>query len=373
MVGAKRPKNIDPHGKGIRIRIRNKGQVYTEILPGDYFNARDLTAAERRRDEIKARLRLGLPVSPGEESDNSLFIDDAQEYLNSLDVDYSTSLDYEGILNQHWLPLFGGRITGEIPTREIKTALAKMDLSPKRKRNILVPLRGVFDHAEVQPNPAAAVKIKTRKSQKPKIERFRPHERDAIMAAIDAMGDPQVSGYFALLFGCGLRPSGEPLGLQWSDWDGERLRIHRTIVRRKFTDTKTHEERLVYVPAWVRPYINNLPSRFKGEWLFLNSQGNHYRDSDTFNDRWQRAFQTKAIKRDLKLAYRIPYVCRHTRAAELLSTGVEPARAAKQLGHTVEMFFRIYSEWIEEYAKSSDDDLEGFTKSVPELSKVELD
>lgn len=365
----RRPKNLDPHGGGIRIRIRHKGKTHQEILPGNFFNARDLAAAERRRDEINARLRLGLPVNPGDASENNIFLQDAQDYLNALDVDYSTSLDYEGILNKHWLPLFGNRISREIPTKDIKTALNKTGLSQKRKRNLLIPLRGVFDHAGVKPNPAA---IKIKKGQKPKVQRFLPEERAAIMSAIDGMGDPQISAYFALLFGCGLRPSGEPLGLKWADWDGKKLHIHRTIVRRRFTDTKTHEARRVYVPKWVHPYIKALPSRFKGEWLFLNSQGNHYRDSDTFNATWQAAFETKRIKRDLKLEYRIPYVCRHTRAAELLSTGVEPAKAAKELGHTLEMFFRTYSEWIDEYAQSSDDELEGYRERfVPDLSSVE--
>lgn len=56
------------------------------------------------------------------------------------------------------------------------------------------------------------------------------------------------------------------------------------------------------------------------------------------------------------VAYRIPYTCRHTHAAELLSMGVEPGRAAAQLGHSLEMFFRTYSEWIDEYSKGEDTD-----------------
>ena len=34
--------------------------------------------------------------------------------------------------------------------------------------------------------------------------------------------------------------------------------------------TKTHEDRRVYVLEWVRPYLNRLPFRIRGEWLFLN-------------------------------------------------------------------------------------------------------
>jgi hypothetical protein len=41
-------------------------------------------------------------------------------------------------------------------------------------------------------------------------------------------------------------------------------------------------------------------------------------------------------------------------AAELLSAGIDPADAANQLGHSAEMFLRVYSEWIDGYAKNKD-------------------
>ena len=36
----------------------------------------------------------------------------------------------------------------------------------------------------------------------------------------------------------------------------------------------------------------------------------------------------------------------HTKASEMLMSGVEPAFAAKQLGHTTEMFLNTYADWI---------------------------
>ena len=38
----------------------------------------------------------------------------------------------------------------------------------------------------------------------------------------------------------------------------------------------------------------------------------------------------------------------------MLSTGVDPGDAAKQLGHTLAMFYQTYSEWIEEYSGKRD-------------------
>ncbi len=64
-----------------------------------------------------------------------------------------------------------------------------------------------------------------------------------------------------------------------------------------------------------------------------------------------------------RLRYRTPYKCRHTRAAELLTKGVKPAWAAKQLGHTMKMFFERYASWIDD-----DDSSEIAKLAVPKLS-----
>ena len=43
---------------------------------------------------------------------------------------------------------------------------------------------------------------------------------------------------------------------------------------------------------------------------------------------------------------------RHTRATELISKGVIPAKAAKQLGHDKEIFSKIYSNYLPGYDES---------------------
>lgn len=376
MVERRRPKGIEPHGKGIRIRIQHKGKKYQKTIHGNYYSKSDLAAAEQERNRLKSRLALGLPIDEHEDSEFTLFAEDAQQYLNNHDTDYSTAIEYEKALNRYWLPTLGNRISQDIPTKEIKALLATFDISRKTKRNILVPLRGVFDHAEVKPNPAD---IKIKPPAKTKIHRYRPKESQAVMEAIEKRNDVFANCYFALLLGGGLRPGGEPLGLQWPDWDGARFHIQRTIVRGQIkSTTKNHEERYVYIPKWVRPYINALPSRFSSAWLFPHPKpkkkgaDTHLYDARDYNSIFREIFNDKTIKHDLKLSWQRPYVLRHTRAAELLSTGVEPVRAAQQLGHSLEMFYRIYSELIEEFRRDNDEDLEGFDrKTAPELPRKE--
>src|SRR5690625_7894973 len=40
------------------------------------------------------------------------------------------------------------------------------------------------------------------------------------------------------------------------------------------------------------------------------------------------------------------YTPRHTYATIMLEEGVNPAYAAEQLGHSLQMFFQIYAKWI---------------------------
>ena len=47
------------------------------------------------------------------------------------------------------------------------------------------------------------------------------------------------------------------------------------------------------------------------------------------------------------MRYRRPYNCRHTYATAMLMAGMTPAFCAKQLGHSVEMFLKTYTKWVD--------------------------
>lgn len=343
---AKHP-GIDPDGAGLRIRLWKAGKlVHSETLKGDPTSTSLQSAAKKRRDWLKARLELGLPLQAGE-SNSDLFEDLAQGYMNSLDAKYSTHISYENILNNYWMPLFSGRPGPEITRREIRDALASFPVANKTKKNILVPLAGVFDHGDINPNPCAGIKFKRRDSQSP--DSYEPAQRDALLRRIHGKVVPewftgQPIAYFSLIFGCGLRPCGEPLALQWPDYDGEWLTVSKQITKRRLQPyTKTDMRRRVWVPPWVREHLDVLPTRFAGGYLFQNSAGRPHLDTDHFNPIWKWAHEKARIP------YQEPYAGRHTRASELLSTGVDPADAAKQMGHSIEMFLRTYAEWVEKF------------------------
>jgi integrase len=350
------PTGIRPSGAGIQIRIfQSRKCIHYETIAGDPYKKSDLAAAVKRRDLLESRKKLGLPLSTGALSKTRDVASAAQSYLNSLDAKRTTHLSYENILNQYWIPTIGHWPVTDVDQTIIEKILnslmvirrsedeAPKSLSAKTKKNILQPLRGLLEHERISPNPAEGIKF--RKQQQPKVERYKPEQRDALLACLDG----QTRLYFALLFGCGLRPCGEPLSLQWPDYDGEMLEINKQMTKRKLEDsTKTSVRRSVYVPTWVRTLLNAHYTRFEGGHIFLNQSGSAYLDTDVFNSRW------KAAHKKCKIPYRTPYKCRHTRASELLSIGIDPADAAKQMGHSLEMFLRTYAEFIEEFSKNKD-------------------
>ena len=76
------------------------------------------------------------------------------------------------------------------------------------------------------------------------------------------------------------------------------------------------------------------------EYVFRNTFDRPCLDADDFNEAWNAALK------QCRMTYRRAYNCRHTRASEMLMAGVEPAFAAKQLGHSTEMFLKTYADWI---------------------------
>lgn len=336
------PPGVRPRGRGLEIRIWRKGALaWSEALPGD-LGPRHIAAAVKRRADLVAKVRLGISLHDEDTQGTQTFPQAAQSYLATLEAKRSTAQSYMNILNRYWIPWLENSPIDQISHAEIRRILAMATVSSKTKKNLLIPVRGVFDFVEVSPNPAAGIRLK--RHQKPRVERYLPYERDGLLGELKG----QNLAYFALLFGTGLRP-GEALGLTWPDYDGEEVDVNKQITRRKLEPTtKTSERRRVYVPSWVRPHINALPSRFARGHIFLNSFDRPWLDTDTFNEAWAHAHKK------LNIRYRIPYTCRHTRAAELLSAGIEIADSARQMGHSVEMFLRTYSEFIEEYAKDKD-------------------
>ena len=338
------PRGIRARGQGLEIRIFKDGKLaHQETVPCDPFSKSDIRRVAKLRAELSVKIKLGLSfIEESAPSELQPFSAMAQEYIETHTGKYSTVLGYIGIINKYWIPLFGEHPCAAITKRQIKLALASMDVGSKTRDNILGVLRGVLDYAEVPTNPAGLIKVK--KKQSKAIERYTPEERDKILNCFS--GDVYV--YFALLFGCGLRP-GELTGLLRNDFDGTDWHVHRQIVRGKVVEsTKTAHRRKVYVPDWVKAAIKTILPRIDSPYFFVNEDGGFFKDTKKFNRAWLKAHKRKQIH------YRKPYSARHTRAAELLSMGLLAPDAAVQMGHSTAVFLNTYSEFINEYAANQD-------------------
>ncbi|MAM70795.1 MAG: hypothetical protein CMP91_06620 [Gammaproteobacteria bacterium] len=346
------PRGITNSRGKIRIFIQYRGMVYKKTHDLSATNSQDIATAVKRREEILFKMKVGLPIT--DESDIPdprlmQFRKAAIEYLKIVDANYglkrSSFSDYQRDLQFQWIPRFGNIPCSHINARMINNALASMDVSIKTKKNRVIPLRGVLDHIGVNSNPCNLVKLRLSKKARIKtknIDRYTLTERANLLSLLE----DQAKVYFSILFGCGLRP-GEALALKWEDYQDWQLSISKQITRRRFEGTtKTGVNRQVKVPKWTREILESYRTSdcAAENWIFLNALGNHFRTTDYFLEKWRSAHNHAGI------AYRHPYICRHTRAAELLSTGEHYAAAAKQLGHSTEMFFRTYSEWIEGYS-----------------------
>ncbi len=167
--------------------------------------------------------------------------------------------------------------------------------------------------------------------------------------------------YFLVAFYSGMR-TGELLALQWSDYDGQSLSVTKARVRSEITTTKTGESRRVLLPEHVCKAINALPSRFKQRELFLNQYGHEYVSGYHLNQGFSRAHEATGVRRSRQPNY--PW--RHTYASIGLTNGADRGFLAKQLGHTLAVFYSTYASWI-----TTDSDREkveaAFGKSGPKV------
>lgn len=341
---AEKIKGIREAPGGVRITIYTGGKgkaVYDKTHAWDYRTPADLKKAIAFRDSLESRARLGLPLFENQSSERRQFWQVAQRFLDKSPIQSTSRSDYRGKLNRHVLPHIGHLIFEEITRQQIVDMVGSWNLAVSSKSVILAVTHGVFKYGGANPNPCARVSVG--KAKKRKVQRYMPDERDALLGALQG----HAQAFFAIFFGTGMRP-GEIVALEWPDYDGQRFHVAKQITRSQRKDhTKNMEDRTVYVPTWVRPYIQNLDTRLAGGRLFSRS------DYSDFYPEWREAHDKARIGAH-PIRYRRPYTCRHTRAAELLSMGVMPAEAAAELGHSVRMFLDTYSEWIAEYCQDRD-------------------
>ncbi len=227
----------------------------------------------------------------------------------------------------------------------VKEWLADLPCSNKRKSNILIPLRQMYDemfHNEtIDKNPLTRVKNLPIDTTEP--EPFTQDEATKILNELTG----QEKNLIQFAFWSGLRTS-ELIVLHWQDVDLKQNRIYvrNACVRGHLKGTKTKSGlREVTLQPQAREALLNQQTytEKQNEIVFHNSRTNKpwKNDQPIRKTVWSPALKRAGIK------YRNPYQTRHTFASTLLSRGENPLWVAQQMGHKDwGQIRKVYGRWI---------------------------
>lgn len=238
------------------------------------------------------------------------------------------------VRDRHVLPFIGGcrlRDLGRARLIDYRAQLLDADRTPTTVNAVFRVLSASLSEAAreglIPANPLRTVRALRVPSPN---RRAIPHSHvEAVLAAMPSVRDQVI---VSLMVHAGLRP-GEVRALQWSDWDGEHLRVTRSATRRgKIDTTKSGRGRvvpvrrdgLVHLARW-----RELAELFgeTSDRLVVSGTKGGVLDWDNWTLRvWRPAM------RDLGFEYK-PYECRHTFASMLLRDGVDVVRVAAWMGH----------------------------------------
>lgn len=257
----------------------------------------------------------------------------------------STSRDYQSAVTHHLKPAFGDFLLRNITATQIKVWMSSLLISPKRIKNVLVPLKGAlrsaFQDGIIERDVSAQIPSLAHRTKEP--TPFTPSEIKSILEHSDG----QTRNLFQFAFFTGLRTS-ELIALEWRDVDFERgiVRVRRASVRKVIKTPKTISgERDVKL---LSPALDALGAQ-KAFTFQANDRIFH---NPQTNGPWETDGQIRKtawipILQAANVPYRNPYQTRHTYASMLLSAGEDPMWVAHQMGHADwGMIRKTYGRWI---------------------------
>jgi integrase len=276
-----------------------------------------------------------------------------QLFLDSItDKSANTRAQY-GTAVRFWRAQLGAEtLVAKLRHSELKAFWGKHPWkSWKQANNYLIVLRGALALAVgdnlVPKSPLDGVENKARPaSANEPPDPFTDAEVELILDLLQKRHE-RVWHYFEFAFFTGMRPE-EIIELRWGDVD-QRAGIVRITRARSlgevrppkngmYRDVELHSRALAALKraAWFtrakpgNPYVFENP-RTGSPWNSTASQRDHY---------WNPVIKA------LGLRARTPYNTRHTCASRMLAAGCKPGWCASQLGHSLEMFFRVYAKWV---------------------------
>lgn len=270
-------------------------------------------------------------------------------WLEAQRVQPSTRAGYSSAV-AFWTSAIGDKPLRALVRSEVLKVLAnRCDLSGKTVNNYMSVLRQALELAVADKllaeNPTS--EVERAKHQKEPPDPFAPCEVDAIVAALGQRHAGQVANMVEFWMWTGLRTS-EIFALKWTNVDlrSGTVLINQAVVRGEHKDsTKTNVARTLRLNSRAKAALQRQRAftQAAGAEVF---QDPRYRTPWIDERAFRRSFWTPTLKL-LGVRYRRPYNMRHTYSTAMLMAGMTPAFCARQLGHSVEMFLRTYTKWID--------------------------
>lgn len=354
---------VEVREKSIRLSFVYEGKPCRETLKTDGAplppTPANVKYARRLAVEIRDRLRVGafvyadyFPASPNATSGRAITLSEQLTLWLSTQTDkaHSTLKGYR-VAVEWWTLKLGSKPLKSIKHSDILLALAsEPKWTGKTRNNKASVLRQALALAlrdgSLSSSPIDGLEASSH--QRPQPDPFSQDEAEAIITGMLERYGEQIANYFGFKFFTGLRTS-ESLAVRWEsiDWHRGQMLVSEAVVLGQHKDsTKTNSSRVVQLNSRALDYL-----RAQKPHTFLLGHGFIFPDPRT-GERWTddeppRELYWRPLLKKLGIRYRSPYETRHTYATMMLMAGVTPAFGARQLGHSVEMFLRTYSKWID--------------------------
>lgn len=330
---------------GLRAEIRRKIEAGTFIY-ADYFPASPRAkqfGAGGTRITVDKRLQAQLEIY--------------ERRVANGKMSPSTLEGYAKAINSDRMAYWTGKPLTTTPS-ELRSWVASLDVTAKFARNLMIPLRSVFEDALndelIDFNPFERIALdkllrQTTKASDYEIDPFTADERAALVRAARPDEAPMVRFWFQT----GLRP-GELIALQWPkiDWIAGKARIDVNQVAgvEKAPKTAAGIRDLTLNDEAIAALIAQKPSTFLAS--------GHIWTNPRTGEAWTTDAQLRktlwdALCKRAGVRYRNPYQVRHTWASSLLTAGTNPWFVSDQLGHVdVQLVFSTYGKFIPEDYKA---------------------
>ncbi len=309
-------------------------------------------AAETAARKIEAKLALGDFSLLDEKPQFPTFAEYADRWLETyahVHLKPGTWHRYENDFRLHLKPTFGEKQLDQITRQNLRDLIAtkrEAGLAWNSVRNLICPLREMFNHAVDDGVLAASPATRLGKLNKKPAERRQdtnPFTREELRLYLDTARDhfPHAYPFFLTLARTGLR-LGETLALQWDaiDWHGGFLEVRHAYCHtsRRLQTPKNGKTRRVDMSRQLTETLKALLVERKKEtlkngwrevppWVFVNEAGGMI-DGDNLRHRAHRGILKKAGLRHVRL-----HDLRHSFASFLIQNGESLAYVKEQLGH----------------------------------------